>query len=154
MSEEFYMSVTFSMPDAEHMEALETLIEHFDLCEVDEARDLLGQYGLASTQQMIEALTIEDSDYVNENDLPTMFADTFNDSVDDMELSVDNSKLKAEIDVEGHDHEAVDFCTTLVLILVAMQATDIQAKAGSAMWNASWVSQPGGEVKLTFEAEE
>ncbi len=36
MSEEFYMSVTFSMPDAEHMEALETLIEHFDLCEVDE----------------------------------------------------------------------------------------------------------------------
>ncbi len=154
MSEEFYMSVTFSMPDAEHMEALETLIEHFDLCEVDEARDLLGQYELASAQQMIEALTIDDSDYVNEYDLPTMFADTFNDSVDDMDLSVDDSRLKAKIDVEGYDHEADDFCAALVLTLVAMQATDIQAKAGSAMWNASWVSQPDGEVKLTFEAEE
>ncbi len=154
MAEEFYMSVAFSMPDADHMEALETLIEHFDLCEIDEARALLDQYGLATTQQMIEAITIEYSDYFNGYDLPTMFADTFNDSVDDMELSVDDSRLKAEIEVEGYDHEADDFCASLVLILVAMKATDIQAKAGSAMWNASWVSQPGGEVKLTFEAEE
>ena len=154
MSEEFYMSATFEMQSVEQMEALETLIEHFDLCEVDEARALLAQNHLSKAQGLIDQLTDGHSDYDNESDLVKMFVDTYNDSADDMELTIDESGIKAEISVEGWDREAIDFCAALVLILVAMGADRIQAKAGSAMWNARWLTGDKEEVKFQCVMEE
>ena len=154
MAEEFYMSVTFEMKSAEQMETLETLIEHFDLCETDEARSLLGGHSLTTAQRLISNLTAEHSDYSKDNDLIDMFADTYNDSVEDMELRIDESYLKGEISVDGYDHEADDFCAALVLILVTMDAHHIEAKAGAVMWNARWESMPDGQIQFNFEAEE
>jgi hypothetical protein len=154
MSEEFYMNVSFELPDTSRMKQLEILIEHLDLSETDAARALLSGYNLASAQAMIDELTTGYSDYSSDEDLVQMYLDTYNDSVDDMELKLDQSTCKGEISVEGYDREADDFCAALVLILVAIGATGINAKAGSAMWNASWIQSESGEIQLDFEAEE
>ena len=154
MSEEFYMSVSFEMPDAERMTALETLIEHFDLCETEQARKLLAQYELAKTTQLIEKLTSSYSDYVNGSDLVTMYADTYNDCVDDLELEIDASAIKGEISIDGNDREADDFCASLALILVVIGASHINARAGAPMWNANWIQSGNGDVEFIFEAEE
>jgi len=94
MAEEFYMSVSFEMASADDMEALETLIEHFDLCETDEARALLSQHRLADAKQLIEKLTMEHSFYSNQSDLADMYADTYNDSVEDWEMEIDENGVK------------------------------------------------------------
>ena len=154
MSEEFYMNVTFELPDAARIEQLERLIEHLDLAEVDKARSLLPSHSLDSAQEMIESITIENSDYSNGFDLVQMYMDTYNESVDDMVVNMDKSSLKGEIAVEGYDHESVDFCSALVLMLFAIGATGICAKAGSAMWRASWTQSVGGDFKVGFEAAE
>jgi hypothetical protein len=154
MAEEFYMSVSFEMPDVDHMAALETLIEHFDLCETEEARRLLSQQNLASAEQLIENLTSHYSNYVNGYDLVRMYAETYDDSVDDLDLKIGESGLSGEITVDGHDHEADDFCAALILILVAMGAGSIHAKAGAPMWNATWFSKTDGKMEFNFDAEE
>lgn len=153
MSEEFFMNVSFELPDANRIEQLETLIEHLDLSETDEARTLLGGYKLAEAQAMIENLTAKHSYYPNGYDLVQMYEDTYNDSVDDFELEIEVVDLKAEISVEGHDREADDFCSALVLVLIAIGARRINAKAGAPMWNATWSESDQGVMKLDFESE-
>ncbi len=154
MASEFYMSVTFSMPDADHMEALDTLIEHFDLCDVDEARDLLSKNDLTKAQALIPKLTTEYSDYSNYHDLVKMFVDTYNQGVDNMQLIVDGSGIKGKIKAEGLDSGADSFCSAVVLLLVAMSAKDINAEAGSPMWEGYWQSQSDGSILLKFRPEE
>jgi len=154
MAEEFYMSVSFTLPDSDRAEQLKTLIEHFDLGEIEEAKALLSEHNLAVAQGMIEDLTAEHSCYPNGYDLAQMYADTYNDSVDDFELEIDDSGIKAEISIEGHDREADDFCAALVLILFALGAKRIKAQAGAPMWNASWIESENGAIELVFEAEE
>ena len=83
-----------------------------------------------------------------------MYADTYDDSVDDMGTKIAESGLTCEITVEGHDREADDFCAALILVLIAIGAGPIDAKAGAPMWNATWVSNADGEVEFNFESEE
>lgn len=154
MAEEFYMNVSFEMPDVNRMEQLKTLIEHFDLGETAAAESLLSQHNLNHAQSMIEKLTAEHSYYPNGYDLAQMYTDTYNDSVDDFELEFDDSGMNAEISVEGHDREADDFCAALVLVLIAIGAERINAKAGAPMWNACWLESDSGAIELVFESEE
>lgn len=154
MAEEFYISVSFEMDSTDDMEALETVIEHIDLCEADEARTLLSQHHLTVAQSLVEKLTTQYSDYTNQHDLINMYADTYNDSVEDFQLEINNNGLNAEISVEGWDREADDYCAALVLILIAAGANNITAKAGSAMWSAVWQSDTTGSIQLNFEEEE
>jgi hypothetical protein len=153
MSEEFYLSASFTMPGTDQMEALEELIENIYVCDYDAAREILDQHQPQQARQMIRQITVPGSYYDDEFDLITSLSVSYDDCVDDMELKISDSGLTAIIEVEGQDHDAIDFCAALVLMLVAMEAA-IQVKAGSAMWNASWTSDTDGVVQLNLETEE
>lgn len=154
MSEEFSMTVTFTTDDEEHLEAVETLLEHLDLYEENEARELLSQYQSSKAQQQISELTSPHSGYDNESDLIKMYINTYQDSVADDERDFDSSKLEGKIEIEGHDHEADDFCASLVLVLIGMGVSKIKANAGSSFWYAQWKSDNNNYVSLDFEAGE
>ncbi len=153
MSEEFYMSVTFSMPDAEHMEALETLIEHFDLCEVDEARDLMAEHRLNIAQHQIEALTPDYCDYKNGDDLAQIYYDNYNQCVDDLALDLDPDELTGNIEIQGQDSEADTFGATMILVLLAMHAYKINAEAETIQWEASWRSADDDTIQYSYRSD-
>ncbi len=63
MADDFYISVLFDMENVNDMEALEILIAHFNLFEIDEARNLLSQRQLITAQQHIDKLTTQYNNY-------------------------------------------------------------------------------------------
>ncbi|MEJ2612781.1 MAG: hypothetical protein P8179_22660 [Candidatus Thiodiazotropha sp.] len=154
MSEEFSMSVSFATEDAEQMEAVEILLEHLDLHEEVDARELLEQYHLSAAQRLIEDLTSPHSNYDNQSELIKMYINTYQDSVGIDERDFDTSSLQGKIEVEGQDHEADDFCAALVLVLVGMGVKQLNARAGSSFWFARWKSDEKNHVTLEFEEGE
>lgn len=154
MSEEFSMSATFSMKSKEELEALQGLFEHLDLYEVEDARQLMAARELQRAQAQQEALIIDGSNYDGSSDLAKMYIGTYQDSVDDHELTIDPETKAGKFWAKGYDHDAIDFCTAVILVLIAMGATNIKSRAVSAFWNASWASDDENRVEVTFETEE
>jgi hypothetical protein len=154
MSEEFSMSASFEMASNNHMTDLQTLLEHLDLYETEAARKLLANYRLAAAQEQIESLTSPHSSYNKSCDLVDMYIAAYDDSVSDFELSTDESRLIATLSVDGHDHDADDFCAALVLVLLAIGAKNIEASGGSPFWNAKWYSDAANNVHLEYSEEE
>jgi hypothetical protein len=154
MSEEFSMKVSFTLDSAKKNEDFEAMFEHLEMEEAEEAGALLNKYNLSAAQQQVDALTSPYSDYGDGTDLVDMYTSTYNDNVSDAALTLGAPGSKSNIEVEGHDHDADDFCAALVLILVAMGAADIDAEGGSPHWLARWSTNESGQVQLTFEEEE
>ena len=153
MAEEFYMSVTFDMPSAEKMARLESLIESLDLCEYEEARTILNENELKLAEKLIVQLTTKYSDYSKCKDLLKMFVATYNNCVDNMLLHSDDSGLRGRIDADGVDSGADSFCSAIILILIAMKATHIDAEAGSQGWVCRWRSLADGTIDLDFQTD-
>lgn len=154
MPEEFSMSATFSMASVEELEALQECFEHLDMEEKDEARQMMAARALNMAQAQQGALIIEGSDYDDKSDIVRMYLGTYQDSVDDHELTIDLENRTGKFWAEGYDHDAIDFCSAVILVLIAMGATDIKSRASSAFWYAKWSSDSENRVEVTFETEE
>lgn len=154
MSEEFEFSASFELENRNSMIDLDSLIELFDLGETVEARALLNRYKLSEAQQLIGRLTDRHSIYSGQDDLVDMFMETYNASIDDIELNSGKSGNEGVIKATGQGREAIDFCASLVLALIALQASSISARASSVTWNATWQAGSTGIVKFKLEIDE
>lgn len=153
MSEEFSFTATFNMESAEHMKAFEEMLEHLEMYEREEAEAIMQQYQAASAQQRISELTSPYSSYNEHSNLAKMYIDTYDDNHCDAEFKIYKSRRKGKITLEGYDHDADDVCAALVLLLVAMGASSIQASGGSGQWFACYQTDARGQLTLTFETE-
>lgn len=152
MSEEFSMSVIFVVEDLTQAKDFKHILELLDRAELDDARMLLGKYQLANAQQLIGRLTYQHSDYSNQDDLLDMYIETLNDNYVDLNMGFDASGTLGEISLEGQDHGACDYCTALVLLLVAIGAEKIDAEAESMLWQATWNSNALSDVRFSYSA--
>jgi len=151
MSEEYSMSVSFKFSSVTQVDELETLLEHLELYETDEAAALLNRKKLAIAQQSIEQCVLPGSEYTNANNLLKMYLQTADSSVDDMRLSLKALGLISKIEIEGYDVEGPDCCTALVLILWAYGLSNIDASADSCFWSGHWYEDKN--MQLKFESE-
>jgi len=153
MSEEFSITASFEMNNHEQMSELQTLLEHLDLYETAEASSILAKHNITEAQQIIELLTLPHSGYNNNCNLVDMYMATHADSVDDVELVIDETGLSATLHAEGYDHDADDFCSAMVLILIAIGAKNIDASGGTSFWFAKWKYDSVGGTHLEFNQE-
>lgn len=94
--------------------------------EEEEARAILKCHQPNQAQLNIEPLTSPLSDYNNTDDLINMYADTAS-CVYDSSYKIDGNSNKAQWVAEGVDNNAEDYCAIIVLLLVAVGVTDINA---------------------------
>lgn len=154
MSEEFSMKAEFTMATAEELEALQECLEHLDMEEKEEARQMLAERALQHAQAQQADLIADGSDYDSKSDIVRMYLGTYQDSVDDHELTLDLKGGTGNFRAEGYDRDAIDFCSAVILLLVAMGASDINASASSAFWAARWKSDINNGVIMTYATEE
>lgn len=153
MSEEFSITASFEMNSHAQMSELQTLLEHLDLYETAEASSILAKHDIADAQQKIKLLTSPHSDYDNSSNLIDMYIATHDDNVEDVKLVINESGLVATLHAEGYDHDADDFCSAMILILIAMGAKKIDASGGSPFWFAKWKYDSLVGAQLEFNEE-
>jgi hypothetical protein len=153
MSDSFSISVSFKTSNAKHLEAVQTMLEHVDLYETDEAKKLLRRYQLDNAQLLIENLTNTYSKYTNDDDLVEMYLDTYHENITDEDRTFDIESLVGKIDIEGNDTNAYDYCPALVLLLYAIGATNIKLNATSPLWSIRGFSDDNGDVHMEYREE-
>lgn len=150
MSDEFILNASFTVQSQKHFEDIEMLIEHLEMNEEAEALAILKSYDFEKAADVFESVLTPYSNYQPDNDPITMYLQTYDDSVDDMDISLDKETLKVAIDVEGQDHDAADYCSALVLLLKAAGALNLEAKARTNYWQASW-TENNGSIELQLK---
>ncbi len=153
MSEELFISVTFTMRSEAEFEQLEEVIELLDVEDLGEANQILSNIKLKQAQEMINTTTLEGSEYNNHFDLIDMYIQTYYQCVDDFEWKF-NEQLTGNISVSGTDIAGDDFAAALVLILFSAGASNIHATASSALWQASWQSDNNHCITHQLQREE
>lgn len=154
MASLFDAKISFEMPDNEQMEQLETLIEHFNLCDYDDARDLLNANQFDKAVSMFNQLITRYFTYTIKDDPVRIYTELYDQYIDDLELSFDDSGRRGKIKVEGVDHTADSFCSVVILFLIAMGAEKINAEASGPEWEARWHSREDGSIELWFNVDE
>ncbi len=151
MAEEFYMQVSMELLNKAHQQDIETLIEHFELYEKNEAIALMSKYQPELMAESFNSSISAYSDYAQGDDIIDMYLTCYDESVEDMDITHTNKPIGLEISIEGSDNNAVDYCSALLLVLKGMAAKSIQAKAGSDYWQALWVEKDDGRLTITLE---
>ena len=154
MASIFNFFVSFKVIDNSQMQALESLIEHFDLCDYDDARALLKANQLKQAIAMFDQLTTPFFNYSHKDDPVDLYVNMYDQYIDELSLDYDDSATNGTITVEGVDHEADSFCSVVILLLIAMGAQQIDARGSSPSWEGHWQSQDDGSFKLDFRADD
>ncbi len=154
MSEEFEMSVSFEFNHANQISEFETLLEHLDLYEYDEAQHILDKYSLKKAMGQFSQLTSKHCHYQPNCNLLEMYTGTFDENVDDLDVEFNQTDYSGKIVVSGKDNEALDFCSALVLLLIAMESEQIQAQAGCDYWRSQWQTNDTGIIEFSLSVLE
>ncbi len=150
MPEEFLMHVTFEFDTLNQMKHLKDVFEHLDLYEHDDAQKILSSHALKNAMTNFEQCITKHCHFNKTCNLVEMYTSTFDESVDDMALIEHKSGFQGEITVEGMDREATDFCSSLVLILLAMNGKSINAQARSDYWRCQWTFNNKGKLEFSM----
>ncbi len=151
MSTEFILNATFTVQSQKHYDDLNTLIEHLELNENSEALTILKTYNYEKAMSIFDSTLTPYSNYQAGDELITMYQQTYNDNVEDMVISLKNQSHKVTIEVEGWDREAVDYCSALTLLLIASGVSNLDVKAGTDYWHASWSQNCQGDIELQLK---
>ncbi len=154
MSEEFEISVSFEFNHANQISDFETLLEHLDLYEHDEAQKILDKYSLKKAMEQFSQLTSKHCQYQTNCSLLEMYTSTFDENVDDLEVEFNQPDYSGKIVASGNDNEALDFCSALVLLLIAMECKLIQARAGCDYWHSQWQTNDTGNIEFSLSVLE
>lgn len=151
MAEEFDFAVRFSI---ENIDLLETVLEHLDMHEHDEAQALLEAHDLNRALSQFEALLSEHSILDKQQPLSELYTATFNENINDLDITHLKEENKWRITGEGFDQTAYDFMACLVLLLVACGAEHIQGAAQSNYWQARWQQSEQGLIGFNYKVYE
>jgi hypothetical protein len=154
MSDEFILHASFKIQSIKHFEDIEALIEHLELNEQTEAIAILKSYSHEKITSSFTNVLTPYSNYQAGGDFISMYLQTYDDSVDDMELTFDKRNMTVSIGVEGQDHDAADYCSALILLIIASGGANIKAKASTDYWQAIWAENNQGQVQLHLEEAE
>lgn len=154
MSDEFTLHASFKVKNPKHFKDLETVIEHLELNEQAEAITILKSYTYEKVEPAFANVLTPYSNYQEDHDFIAMYLQTYDDSVDDMEVSFNKRTKKVTINVEGQDHEAADYCSALVLLIIASGGSDIESIASTDYWQAIWTEDNKGLIQLRLEEAE
>lgn len=151
MAEEFDFAVRFSIGD---IERLESIMEHLDMHEHDEAQALLEAHDLHLALPVLDSLLTKHSTLQKQQRLSELYTATFNNNVDDLEITHLKEEDKWRITGEGFDQNAFDFMACLILLLIASGAKDIQGAAQSDYWQAHWQQNEQGIINFNYKVYE
>ena len=154
MSEEFYMQVSVELESEQHQQDIEILIEHLELYEKEEVTSLITTYQPEAMTENFDSAVTPYSDYVLGDDVIEMYLQCYDESIDDMEVSLTENPIGMNITLEGKDNNAADFGSALLLLLKGMSGSNIQAKAATDYWQALWCENSDCILTVTLEEYE
>jgi biotin-(acetyl-CoA carboxylase) ligase len=153
MSTQFGINLTFNVKNSEHFETIETLLEHLDVEEIEDANALINQDDLKSAINQFSSIITKYSNYQQGDSILEMYCQTATDSVDAMSIKC-NKKLEVTINAEGYDHDAADFCSALILVIISAGGENIKAEAGCDYWGATWKENTDNLVIMELHEHE